>query len=96
MIDVDVGLHRCGIPPGQSAVTRRQTGSSAGLRFRGKSWVMGGSIVSPQGAGKEEAAPRHGITCSYEDWIEQAGIPVEIVSAGGGTGSYESPDAIQA
>lgn len=89
VVDVDVGLHRCGIPPGQSAVELARAAVSAGLRFRGVMGYEGQVLRKPQGAEKEEAA-RHamGLLVRTKELIEQAGIPVEIVSAGG-TGSYE-------
>jgi D-serine deaminase-like pyridoxal phosphate-dependent protein len=89
VIDIDVGLHRCGIPPGQPAMQLAKAALRHGLRFRGVMGYEGQVLRKPQGSEKEEAA-RHAmqLLVSTKDMIEREGIPVEIVSAGG-TGSYE-------
>jgi D-serine deaminase-like pyridoxal phosphate-dependent protein len=83
LVDVDVGLHRCGVQPGQSAVRLAKFVLESGLRFRG---LMGyeGRIRLRDGPEKEEAcgaAMRLLVEC--RDLLEEAGIPVEIVSSGG-------------
>ena len=88
LVDVDVGLHRCGVQPGEAAVRLAKAVLEKGLQFRGLMGYEGQVLRKPPGPEKVEAASaamRLLIEC--RDLIEGAGIPVEIVSAGG-TGSY--------
>jgi len=88
LVDVDVGLHRCGVQPGEAAVRLAKDVLEKGLQFRGLMGYEGQVLRKPPGPEKVEAASaamRLLIEC--RDLIEGAGIPVEIVSAGG-TGSY--------
>ena len=87
LVDVDVGLHRCGAQPGEPAVRLAGTVLEKGLRFRG---LMGyeGRIRKPPGPEKMQTGnAAMGLLIESRDLIERAGIPVEIVSAGG-TSSY--------
>jgi D-serine deaminase-like pyridoxal phosphate-dependent protein len=83
LVDVDVRLARCGVMPGQPALALTQLILEKGLKFRG---LMGyeGYIGLPPGPEKDgvvcEALSRLTQTKSL---IEQAGVPVEIVSCGG-------------
>jgi len=88
LVDVDVGLHRCGVQPGEAVVQLAKLALDSGLRFRG---LMGyeGRIRLPDGAEKTEVcgkALRVLIEC--QDLLTRSGIPVEIVSTGG-TSSYK-------
>ena len=88
LVDVDVGQHRCGVPPGEPAVRLARGVVEKGLRFRG---LMGyGGHVSHQlpGPEKEEAvAATMRSLMETKTWVEREGIPVEIVSVGA-TGTY--------
>jgi D-serine deaminase-like pyridoxal phosphate-dependent protein len=88
LVDVDVGLHRCGVPPGEPALRLVRTVIDNGLKFRGLMGYQGHGPRQPPSAETEElcrAAMRALI--ESRDCIERHGVSVEIVS-GGGTGSY--------
>ena len=83
LVDLDVRLRRCGIRPGEAALSLTKLVLEKGLRFRG---LMGyeGHIAVPAGPEKER------IVCAAlkqlvdtKTMIEREGIPVEVVSCGG-------------
>jgi D-serine deaminase-like pyridoxal phosphate-dependent protein len=83
VVDVDVGLGRCGVPPGEAVLSLAKTVVGTGLRFRGL-MAHRGNLRLPYGHEK------HRLVCSAmralidsRNLIECAGIPVEIVSSGG-------------
>lgn len=88
-IEVDVGAHRCGVPPGDPAVALAAAVTGApGLRFRG--------IHAYQGAAqhlREPEARRDAIAAAADDaratrkLLDAAGLHCEIVT-GGGTGTW--------
>jgi D-serine deaminase-like pyridoxal phosphate-dependent protein len=82
LVDVDVGLDRCGVASAGEALRLAREIIGAGLIFRG---LMGyeGRIKSREAC---EAAMARLAGC--RSLLEQNGIPVEIVSAGG-SGSYK-------
>jgi D-serine deaminase-like pyridoxal phosphate-dependent protein len=88
LVDVDVGLHRCGVSPGEPALRLAQIAREKGLQFRGLMGYQGHGPRTPPSA-ETEAACRDTLRLLIEsrDCIHRAGIPVEIVSSGG-TGSY--------
>jgi D-threonine aldolase len=83
VVDVDVRLGRCGVKPGEAAVSLTRLVLDEGLRFRG---LMGyeGQVALPPGPEKErivhEALQR---LTDTKTMIEREGIPVEIVTCGG-------------
>jgi D-serine deaminase-like pyridoxal phosphate-dependent protein len=87
VVDLDVGLRRCGISPGGAALALTKTILEKGLRFHG---LMGyaGSVRLPAGPEKERVA-RANLRPLLETkaLIEGAGIVVETVTCGG-TGDY--------
>lgn len=88
LVDVDTGLHRCGVPPGEAAIHLACAAADLGLRFRGLMGYEGHVLRRPPGPEKAQAVSaameplRETKTC-----LERTGIPVEIVSVGG-TGTY--------
>lgn len=88
VVDVDTGMGRCGIAPGQPALALAQLAVAGGLRLRGLIGYEGHCVRLPPGPGKVEAAQ-----AAMEKLVSSAnllrahGLPVEIVSAGG-TGTY--------
>jgi D-serine deaminase-like pyridoxal phosphate-dependent protein len=88
LVDVDLGLKRCGVPPGEPGVALARLILEQGLRFRG---IMGyEGHLQPQVPGPEKlASVRHAMEALLDtrNRIAAAGIPVEIVSCGG-TGDY--------
>ena len=88
LVDVDVGLHRCGVPPGEPALRLARIAGERGLQFRGLMGYQGhGPRTLP--SRETEATCRETLRLLIEsrDCIQRARIPVEIVSSGG-TGSY--------
>ena len=90
LVDVDVGLHRCGVPPGEPAVRLAHSVVEKGLRFRGLMGYAGHVSHQPPGPAKEEAvAATLRPLMETKACLEREGVPVEIVSAGA-TGTYSS------
>ncbi len=89
LIEVDVGMGRCGVAPGQAALDlARQASVLPGLRFAGLMGYEGHAVMIPDVAERRQAAHRAmGQLIATRDLLEANGLPVEIVS-GGGTGTY--------
>ena len=88
LVDVDLGLKRCGVPPGEPSAALAKTVVESGLRFRGLMGYEGHLQPLPPGPEKEQVvteAMQHLV--QTKSLIEAAGIPVGIVSCGG-TGDY--------
>jgi D-serine deaminase-like pyridoxal phosphate-dependent protein len=90
LVDVNVGQNRCGVSPGQDAVTLAKLIARAPcMKLRG---LMGyeGHAVGIAGRAEREAAVRRSmqLLVSTATMCADAGLPLEIVSAGG-TGSYD-------
>lgn len=88
VVDIDLGLKRCGVQPGEPAVALAKHVVESGLRFRGLMGYEGHLQPLPPGPNKEK------VVTQAMEWlvgskkmIELEGIPVEIVSCGG-TGDY--------
>jgi len=89
VIEVDIGLHRAGVKPGSEALDlARKIHASKGLEFKGIAGYQGhiSLMIDPteRKIADEKACE---LLVSSKDLIEDSGIPVEIVSAGG-TGTY--------
>lgn len=85
VVDVNLGLNRCGVAPGAEALALARTVIEKGLTLRG---LMGyrGNLKLPAGAEKQQlvmSAMR--ALASTRRMLELEGIPVEIVSSGGTT-----------
>ena len=88
-VEVDVGAHRCGVPPGEPAVAlARAVADAPGLRFRG--------IHAYQGAAqhlREPQARADAIAAAVDDarttrqLLDAAGLHCEVVT-GAGTGTW--------
>jgi D-serine deaminase-like pyridoxal phosphate-dependent protein len=90
VIEVDVGLHRCGVQPGNPALALAQQAVKLdGIHFAG---VLGyeGHAVFVTDAEQRARQAREAMRALVDtaELIRQAGLPVEIVSAGG-TGTYD-------
>jgi len=96
VVDVNVGLPRCGLDPGDPALAlARHVAETPGVELRG---VMGyeGHVVGIEDrerrtAGALEAMER---LISTAEAIRCAGLPCEVVSAGG-TGTYDITGRVQ-
>lgn len=87
VIDIDLGLKRCGVAPGNAAALA-QRAVAGGLRFRGVMGYEGHLQLLPPGPEKELAVTQAlEALLGSKNRIEALGIPVEIVSCGG-TGDY--------
>jgi D-serine deaminase-like pyridoxal phosphate-dependent protein len=84
VVDVEVGLKRCGVRPGEAAVRLAKIVLENGLKLRGLMGYEGHLQQIPPGPEKEAA-----IKSSLQPLIdckcllEREGIPVEIVTCGG-------------
>ena len=88
LVDVDVGLHRCGVPPGEATLRLARTLVEKGLRLRGLMGYEGQVLRKPPGPEKEAAAAAAmGPLMETKAALEREGLPVDIVSVGG-TGTY--------
>jgi D-serine deaminase-like pyridoxal phosphate-dependent protein len=90
LVDVNVGLPRCGIGPGHPALDlAKQVDAAGGVRMHG---LMGyeGHVVGIEDRGEREAraAKAMGRLLGTAKMVRAAGLPCEIVSAGG-TGTYD-------
>lgn len=90
LIEVDIGMNRCGVAPGEAAVKlARKIKDTPGLRFVGLQGYDGHLQLLPDPA-ERRAKCLEGLErlIGTRRLIESAGIPVEVVT-GGGTGTWE-------
>lgn len=87
-LDIDIGLRRCGVQPGEEAVDLARFAVEEGLKLRGIMGYDGHLQAVRQSAARDETV-RTGCKSLVNSaaLIENAGIPVSIVSTGG-TGTY--------
>jgi D-serine deaminase-like pyridoxal phosphate-dependent protein len=90
LIEVDTGMARCGLPPGQASLElARAIAPLAGLRFEGIMGYEGHTVMIPDAVERRKAAEEAvGKLVATSDLLRANGIPVGIVSAGG-TGTYD-------
>jgi len=89
LLEVDVGMGRCGVAPGQATLDlAREVCALPGLRFEGLMGYEGHAVMIPDMAERTAAAHRAmGLLVGSRDLLVENGIEVAIVS-GGGTGTY--------
>ena len=88
VVDVNTGMGRCGVPPGEPALALAQLAVAQGLRLRGLIGYEGHCVRLPPGPAKVKAVQQAmGELVASADLIRSHGLPVEMVSAGG-TGTY--------
>jgi len=90
LVEVDIGMRRCGVPPGEPAMDlARKVAAAAGLRFDGFQGYEGHVITLPDPAERAaRVAEAFAPLIKTRRALESAGMPVAIVS-GGGTGTYD-------
>lgn len=90
LLEVDVGMARCGVDPGEPAVAMaRQIVATPGLRFVGLQGYDGHLQMIPDvGERKKQCLVSLDKLVSTRRAIEAAGIAVEVVT-GAGTGTWE-------
>jgi len=88
VVDLDIGLHRCGVQPYDEAIQLTRLVVGQGLKFRGIMGYDGNFQVAPPSPTRDELV-RQGSKAlvGTAALIEAEGIPVSIVSTGG-TGTY--------
>lgn len=88
VVDINIGLNRCGVQAGEAALSLARRAASAGLNVRG---IMGydGQHQAVPPSPERDAKVREGCKALADTaaLIESVGIPVSIVSTGG-TGTY--------
>jgi len=88
LVDINIGLDRCGVPPGEPAVQLAKSAARQGLNVRG---IMGydGHLQSESPSPQRDEMVRNGcrVLADSAALIEASGIPMAIVSTGG-TGTY--------
>jgi D-serine deaminase-like pyridoxal phosphate-dependent protein len=89
LIDIDLGMKRCGVASPEAAVAlARQVSSTDGLRFDGLMGYEGHTLmIDDPGAKRAAIHEAIGRLLHAKAIVEDAGFPCRIVSAGG-TGSY--------
>lgn len=88
VVDVDTGMARCGVPPGESVLSLTKLAVANGLRFRGLTGYEGHCARMQPGPAKDLATQQAmDKLVSTANLIRSAGFSVEIVSAGA-TGTY--------
>lgn len=103
LVEVDVGMGRCGVAPGKAALElARLAAASPGLRLAGLQGYEG-HCVDLRDEGERIRQTRAAITTLVETrrLLEGSGVEVGIVSAGGTgsytvTGDFEGVDEVQA
>jgi D-serine deaminase-like pyridoxal phosphate-dependent protein len=90
VIEVDIGMHRAGVEPGDAAVAlARAIHTCDGLRFAGVMGWEGQTVKIPERTEKEQAiASSVNLLTETADRCRDAGLAVNVVSCGG-TGTYQ-------
>jgi D-serine deaminase-like pyridoxal phosphate-dependent protein len=90
LVEVDVGMRRCGVSPGEPALAlARRIQDTPGLRFDGLQAYEGHLITLPDFAERRaRVVDAMQPVQATRELLSGAGIPCTIVS-GGGTGTYE-------
>src|SRR5436190_79101 len=89
LVEIEVGMHRCGIAPGQPAAElARRIADAPGLRFRGLQAYHGTAQHLPTLAERERAvgAAAHAVRATV-DAVRNTGLECELIT-GAGTGTY--------
>ena len=90
LVEVDLGMHRCGVAPGQSALAlAREVASTRALHLAGLMGYEGHLVLTKDPSerrAKVEAA--FALLLETRDLLEREGLDVEVIS-GGGTGTYD-------
>lgn len=90
LIEVDVGMHRCGVRDAGAAVElARAIGQAPGLHFAGVMGYEGHAVMEPDRALRtDKATAAMAALAAAVQALAEAGFPCQVVSAGG-TGTYD-------
>jgi D-serine deaminase-like pyridoxal phosphate-dependent protein len=90
LVEIDIGMARCGVPPGEAAVPLAQRiAKSPGLRFEGLQGYDGHlQLIVDVNERRAKCLQGMEQLIGTRRFIEQAGIPVNVVT-GAGTGTWE-------
>lgn len=90
LVEVDVGMGRCGVAPGQATLDlARLVAAADGLRFDGLQGYEGHVVTTPDyEERKRKTAAALAPLLDCRPFLAAAGLPVKIVSSGG-TGTYD-------
>ena len=90
VVEVDTGMHRCGVEPGQAVVDLASVVASAShLRFAGvMAWEGHTAAITDEAEKRGAVTAAVALLTSSADACRRAGIPVSIVSCSG-TGTYK-------
>ena len=95
LIEVNIGMDRCGVEPGKPALElAEQICQSPNLKFEGLMGYEGHTVANPDQA-KRDAAAREAMQLLVEakHYVEKRGVEVSIMS-GGGTGTFNITGSI--
>lgn len=90
LVEVDVGMHRCGVPPGEAALRiARAADRAAGVEFLGLQAYEGHctTVLDPEERRRQALASIEKAVATRR-LLEASGLPVQVLS-GGGTGTYD-------
>jgi len=89
LVEVNIGLNRCGVPPGKPALRLAETvAASKGLSFEGLMGYEGHAVLVKSLAERRGLCNRAlGSLIATKELLESNGLEAPIVS-GGGTGTY--------
>jgi len=103
LVEVDVGMSRCGVSSPEAALAlAQQVHEAPGLLFAGLQGYEGHAVMIPDYEQRKATAERAmEKLVQVRSFIEEHGLPVQIVSGGGTgtynfTGSYPGVDEVQA
>jgi D-serine deaminase-like pyridoxal phosphate-dependent protein len=102
LVEVNVGLNRCGVPPGKPALEFvQEVARLKFLTFRGVMGYEGGLFIDDLEDKRKKCTEYNQRLVETKELIERNGFPVEIVTAGGSntfnlTGIYPGITDIQA
>ncbi len=89
VVDIDIGLGRCGVQPGEAALHLAKCAAAEGLKVRGVMGYDGQFQATPRSPERDQLV-REGSKALFHSstLLQSAGIPVSIVSTGG-TGTHD-------
>jgi len=89
LVEVDAGMGRCGVRSPEAALAlARQVETAPGLHFAGLQGYEGHAVMIPDFEERKAVAEKAmSLLIEVKSYIQEHGLPVEIVS-GGGTGTY--------